>query len=69
MCAERDSLWQERRIAVKTFHAAIRDLVVLVDESGTDLDFNLAHLRVSAARGGCEIARAALERHQAEHGC
>lgn len=69
LCAERDSLRQERWIAVQNFRVAIHDLVVLVEKSGTDSDFDLAHLRVRAARGACEIARAALELHQAEHGC
>jgi hypothetical protein len=69
LCAERDSLRQERWVAVQNFRAAIHDLVVLVEASGTDFDFDLAHLRVSATRGACEVARAALELHRAEHGC
>jgi hypothetical protein len=69
LCAERDSLRQERWIAVRNFREAIHALVVLVEKSGTDSDFDLAHLQVRAARGACEIARAALELHQAEHGC
>jgi hypothetical protein len=46
-------------------------LVVLVDNSSLDsaADFNLAHIRIGAARGVCEVARATLEYHQAEHGC
>ena len=69
LCAEHDSLRQEHYAAVQKFRASIRDLVVLVDHSGADSDFKLAHLRIRAARGGCEVARATLEHHQAEHGC
>jgi len=69
LCAERDLLRQERWIAVGNFREAIHDLVVLVEASGTDSAFELAHLRVKATRGACELARAALERHQAEHRC
>ena len=69
LCAELDSLRQKRCMAVQNFRAAIHDMIVLVEALGTDLDFDLAHLRVRAARGACEIARAALELHQAEHGC
>ena len=64
-----DSLRQEHQAAVQTFRASILDLVILVDNSATDSDFNLAHLRIRAARGACEVARATIEHHQAEHGC
>ena len=69
MCTEQVSLRLEYRAAVKKFRAAIRDLVVLVDNSATDSDFNLAHRRIRAARGVCDVARVALEHHQEEHGC
>ena len=71
LCVERDSLRQEHRATVQKFRAAIRDLVVLVDNSSLEsaADFNLAHLRVRAARGACELARATLGYHQTEHGC
>ena len=71
LCVERDSLRQEHRATVQRFRAAIRDLVVLVENSslGSAADFNLAHIRTGAARGVCEVARATLEYHQAEHGC
>jgi hypothetical protein len=69
MCAEHDSLREEHRAAVKTFRDSIRDLVVLVDNSAADSDFTLAHLRIRAAYGVCEVARATLEHHQVEHGC
>ena len=69
LCAEYDSLRQEHHAAVQNFRASIRDLVVLVDHSAADSDFNLAHLRIKAARGACEVALATLEHHQAEHGC
>ncbi len=69
LCAERDSLRQERWIAVRNFREAIHDLVVLIDNSAPDLAIDLAHLQVRAARGACEVARAALEHHQVEHGC
>jgi hypothetical protein len=68
-CAEHNLLRQEHQTAVQKFRAAIRDLVVLVDNSAADSDFNLAHLRIRAARGVCDAARATLEHHQAEHGC
>jgi hypothetical protein len=68
-CAKRDSLQQERQATAQKFRASLRDLVVLVDTSATDSDFNLAHLRIRAARGAYEVARAALEHHQMAHGC
>ena len=70
LCVERDSLRQEHRATVQRFRAAIRDLVVLVDNSSLDsaADFNLGHIRLGAARGVFEVARA-KEYHQAEHGC
>ena len=66
LCVERDSLRQEHRATVQKFRAAIRDLVVLVDNSSLDsaADFNLAHIRIGAARGDCEVARSTLEYHQ-----
>lgn len=67
LCAERDSLRQEHRIAVQNFRASIRELVVLVDNSASD--FNLAHWRIRTASHACEVARDALEHHQVEHGC
>jgi hypothetical protein len=69
LCAERDLLRQEHRAAIQSLRVSIRDLVVLVDNSATDSDFNLAHLRIRATRRDCEMARDALEHHQAEHGC
>jgi hypothetical protein len=71
LCAERDSLRQEHQATVRNFRASIRDLVILVDNSALDsaADFNLASIRIRAARGVCEVAQAALEHHQAEHGC
>jgi hypothetical protein len=68
-CAEHDSLQQEHRTAIRIFRASIRDLVVLVENSAADSAFTLAHLRVRAACGACEVARANLEHHQVEHGC
>jgi hypothetical protein len=68
-CADRDSLRLEHRAAVQNFRASICDLVALVDNSATDSDFDLAHLRIRAARGTCEVTRAALEHHQVVHGC
>ena len=69
LCAERDSLWQQHRVIVQQFRASIRNLVALVDNSASDLSFNLAHRRIRATRRACEAARDALEHHQAEHGC
>ena len=69
LCAEHDSLRQEHQAAVRKFRESIGDLVVLVDNSAADSDFNLAHRRIRAARRACEVARDALEHHQAEHGC
>ena len=69
LCAKHDSLRQEHRAAAKTFRASIRDLVVLVDQLAEDSDFTRAHLRIRAACGACEVARATLEHHQLEHGC
>jgi hypothetical protein len=69
LCAERDSLREEHHAAVQNLRVSIRDLVVLVDNSASDSDFNLAHLRIRAAHGSYEVAQAALEHHRAEHGC
>ena len=69
LCAEHDSLRQAHRATVKTFRASIHELVALVELSTTDSDFTLAHLRIRAACGACEVARATLEHHQLEHGC
>ncbi len=66
LSAEYDSLRQELRAAVQKFVAAIRDLVALVDTSATDSDFDLAHVRIRAARGVYEVAQAALKLHQLE---
>jgi hypothetical protein len=68
-CAEHDSLRQERLAAAQNFRASICDLVVLVETSAADSDFNLAHRRIRAARRNFEAARDALEQHEAEHGC
>ena len=68
-CAEQNAFWQEHRAAVKNYVAAIHALVALVDQSADNLAFNLAHLRIKAARGRCDVTQAALEHHQAEHGC
>jgi hypothetical protein len=69
LCAEQNAFWQEHRAAVHNYHAAVRVLIVLVDKSATNSDFNLAHLKIRATRGLCEAAQAPLEYHQAEHGC
>lgn len=69
LCAQRDSLRQEHRASVQNFRTSVRDLVVLVDNSSADSDFNLAHRRIRAALRAFEVARDALEDHQAEHGC
>jgi hypothetical protein len=68
-CAEQDLLRQKHRTAVQNFRAAIRDLVLLVDNSATDSNFNLGHRRIRAARRACEVARDAIEHHQEKHGC
>ncbi len=69
LCAERDSLRHEYEGAAQNFRGSIRDLVILVDNSAADSDFNLAHRRVRVARRAYEAARDALEHHQAKHGC
>jgi hypothetical protein len=69
LCSERDSLRLEHQIAFGIYCGAIRALVVLVDHSAEDRDFKLAHLRINAARGASELARATREHHEAEHGC
>jgi hypothetical protein len=68
-CAERDSLREQHRVAVHKFRTAIRHLVVLVDNSSANLDFNLAHMQVAATHAACALKRVALEHHQTEHGC
>jgi hypothetical protein len=68
-CAERDSLRRKHQAAFQTYRASLLALVVLVDNSATDQEFNLAHLRIRATRGASEVARATLERHELEHGC
>ena len=69
LCSERHSLRLEHQIAFEIYRGAIRALVVLVDDSAAGSDFNLAHLRIKAARGASDVARATLEHHQAEHEC
>jgi hypothetical protein len=69
LCAERDSLRHEHQAAVQNLRASIRDLVILVDNSAADSDFNLAHRRIRVARLAFEVARDALEHHQTEHRC
>ena len=69
LCAERDSLQREHKVAVHNFHASIRDLVVLVDTSAADVDFNLAHRRIRATRRACEATRDGLDHHREGHGC
>ena len=54
---------------MQNFVAAIRDLVALVDTSATDSDFDLAHVRIRAARGVYEVAQVALKLHQLEPRC
>jgi organic hydroperoxide reductase OsmC/OhrA len=68
-CAEYDAFWQEHRAAVKNYIAAIHDLVALVDQSAENLAFNRAHLRIKVTLTLCDVARAAMEHHEAEHGC
>ena len=67
LSAEHDSLRQGLRAASQNFAAAIRHLVGLVDTSATDSDFDLAQLRIRAARGGYEAAQAALKLHRLKH--
>jgi hypothetical protein len=69
LCAERDSLRQDHKAAIENFRASMNDLVVLVDNSGADSNFDLAHLRIRVARGACEVTHATLEHHQVAHGC
>ena len=69
LCAEQRALWQEHRTAVKNYIAAMHALAELVNHSAEDAAFNHAHLRIKAARGLCDVTRAALELHEAEHGC
>ena len=66
--AGHDSLRLEHRAAVQHYLAAIRDLAALVDTSATDSEFDLAHLRIRAASGACQVAEAALKLHPAKHG-
>ena len=68
-CAKRNSLQQERQAAAQKFRASLRDLVALVDTSATASDFDLAHLRIRAARGAYEVTQAALEHDQIAYGC
>ena len=69
LCAQHDSLRQEHQAAVQKFRESLRDLVILVDNSAADSDFNLAHRRIRVARLAFEVARDALEDHQTEHRC
>jgi thiamine biosynthesis lipoprotein ApbE len=69
LCAEQHAFWQEHRAAVKNYLEAIHALVALVDQSAENSAFNRAHLRIKAARALCDVAQAALEHHEAEHGC
>jgi len=69
LCAENESLLREHQATVANFRAAIGGLIVLVDNSATDSDFNLAHLKIRIARGACELAHATLVHHQEGHCC
>ena len=69
LCAQQHAFWQEHRAAVKNYIAAMHALAELVNDSAEDPAFNHAHLRITAARGLCDLTRAALELHEAEHGC
>ena len=69
LCAEQHALWQEHRAAVKNYIAAMHALAELVNHFAEDPAFDHAHLRIKAARGLCDVTRAALELHEAEHGC
>ncbi len=68
---DRDPLREEHQATVQNFRTSIHDLLVLVDNSALDsaADFNLAPIRLRAARGVCEVAQAILEHHETEHGC
>ena len=68
---DRDPLREEHQATVQNFRTSIHDLLVLVDNSALDsaADFNLAPIRLRAARGVCEVAQATREHHQAEHVC
>jgi hypothetical protein len=68
-CAEYDSLRRELQAAVQDYRASIRGLVVLVDNSAADRDFQSGHRRIRIAHRACDAARDALEHHLAEHGC
>jgi len=68
-CAEQNAFWQEHREAVQDYIAAIRALVALVDHSADDRSLNRAHRLIKATHGLCDAAQAALEHHEAEHGC
>jgi hypothetical protein len=57
LCAEQNAFWQEHRAAVKNYVAAVRELVVLVDQSAEYPAFNLAHLQIKAARGRCDVTQ------------
>ena len=63
LCLERDSLRHEHQATVQKYRASIRDLVVLADNSAADAhsDFNLAHLRIRAARGVCDAVASDAE--------
>ena len=68
-CAEYNAFLRKYKAAVNNFRTSIRELVVLVDRAASDSDFNPAHLRIRVAQLACEVAKNALEHHQAEHGC
>jgi hypothetical protein len=69
LCLGRESLRQKDRAAVQKLRSSIRDLVVLIDTSGTAAELRLAHQRIVVSRWDCEVARYDLEHHRAEHGC
>jgi hypothetical protein len=69
LCAERESLRQRHQATVQSWISSIRDLVILVDNSAANSDFNLAHRRIRAARRAFETALDDLEDHQTKHGC
>jgi hypothetical protein len=68
-CAERESLRLARQSAIDNYRESISDLEVLAEASKAEAEFDLAHRRIQDARDACDVARAAMARHQAEHGC
>jgi hypothetical protein len=64
VCAERERLAHEYRVAVDAFRDSVHALKNL-----RGIEFDLAYKTTEMRRAVVEIVRMALDHHRAEHGC